>query len=128
MARILTQNINFPVVLRVQGWLLMIEAIFMLFPMFVSLASDEQDVAAIFGYSAAITAASGAAMTFGLRRWHRNTSMRKRDGLLLTAIVWLFFSLFRHDSHAVDGNATQPCRRVFRDHVGVHHHGSLGHP
>jgi len=94
MARILTQNINFPVVLRVQGWLLMIEAIFMLFPMFVSLASDEQDVAAIFGYSAAITAASGAAMTFGLRRWHRNTSMRKRDGLLLTAIVWLFFSLF----------------------------------
>ena len=86
------QNINFAIVLRMQGWLLLIEAAFMLMPLAISWWFDEPTSLRAFIYSAAITAGAGAIMAFGIRP--HSTSMHKREGLMLTAIIWVFFSLF----------------------------------
>lgn len=84
-------NVNFPMLLRVIGWLMMIEGIFMLFPMITCLLYGESDYVA-FAVSSAFTVVSGASMTFFIRP--RRTEMAKREGFLLTALVWVIFSLF----------------------------------
>ena len=86
------QHINFAIVMRLQGWLLLIEAAFMLLPLVVSWWFDEPTSLRAFIYSAAITAGIGALMAFGIKP--SSTSMNKREGLILTAIIWVFFSLF----------------------------------
>jgi trk system potassium uptake protein TrkH len=86
-----TQSINFPIVLRVVGWLLMIEAMFMAAPAVVALIYGETMIAIEFAISIAITLITGLAMN---RIRPLNKSMRKREGLLLTATVWVFFSIF----------------------------------
>ena len=86
------QNINFAIVLRMQGWLLLIEAAFMLLPLAISWWFKESTSLWSFIYSAAITAGAGGAMAFGIRP--HSKSMHKREGLMLTAIVWVFFSVF----------------------------------
>ena len=85
-------NINLLVVVRMMGWLLMIEAVFMAVPLIVSLFYHEPVTVKAFTYSALITAGSGALMTFGIHP--RHTEMHRREGLMLTAGVWLIFSLF----------------------------------
>ncbi len=85
------RNVNILAVLRVVGWLLFIEAAFMLAPLVTSLIYGEDDVMA-FVWSIVIILASGAALTFGLRT--SETSMGKREGFLLTALVWIAFSTF----------------------------------
>ena len=92
MPRLSKQDINFAIVLRMQGWLLLIEAAFMLVPLAVSWGYHETTSLQAFIYSTAITAAVGALMAFGIKP--HSTSMHKREGLMLTAIVWVFFSLF----------------------------------
>lgn len=92
MPRHVKQHINFAIVLRVQGWLLLIEAAFMLVPLIISWILDEQTALLAFVYSTAITAGAGALMAFGIKP--RSTSMHKREGLMLTAIIWVFFSIF----------------------------------
>ena len=92
MPRLRNQNINFAIVLRMQGWLLLIEAAFMLLPLIVSWWFDEPTALRAFIYSSLITAGAGAGMAFGIRP--HSTSMHKREGLMLTAIIWVFFSLF----------------------------------
>ena len=85
-------NINLLVVLRMMGWLLMIEALFMLIPLIVGFVYGEMESVRSFSLSALITAGSGALMTFGLHP--HNTEMHRREGLLLTASVWVFFTIF----------------------------------
>jgi len=80
------------VVVRLQGLLQLFEAAFMLLPLGVSWWFGEESGIKAFGWSAAITAGAGLLMTFGLRP--RNTAMRKREGIMLTAVVWVVFSLF----------------------------------
>jgi len=92
MPRRTNQNINFAIVMRMQGWLLLIEAAFMLLPMGISWLYHEHTALNAFIYSTLITAAAGAGMAFGIKP--RSTSMHKREGLMLTAIIWVFFSLF----------------------------------
>ena len=92
MSRSRFQHINYPIVLRMIAWLLLIEAFFMLVPMGIAIYFNESRVALSFGASAAITVISGAMMTFFIQPTSK--TMRKREGLLLTAIVWVFFSLF----------------------------------
>ena len=85
--------INLPVVLRVQGWLLLIEATFMLAPIAVSCYYHEWPTAICFTYATLLTIIAGLMMA----RWLRpspGTSMRRREGVLLTAIIWVFFSFF----------------------------------
>ena len=39
-----------------------------------------------------VTIVAGTIMTFGIRP--RNPRMGKREGFLLTALIWIFFSIF----------------------------------
>lgn len=84
-------SINFPMLLRVMGWLMMIEGAFMLFPLVTCIVYGEHDYVA-FAVSAAITAVAGASMTFLIKP--ERTDMAKREGFLLTALVWVVFSAF----------------------------------
>lgn len=83
--------INFPMLLRVLGWLLMIEAAFMLIPTVTCAIYHEYDFRP-FLITTAVTLFFGIVMTFGIRTY--NTSMGKREGFLLTSLVWIVFSLF----------------------------------
>lgn len=85
------KNINYRIVLRFIGWLLNIEAAFMLLPMAVAFAFGEQHTALMFLLSAGITGLVGMLMT--LIKPH-SMAMQSREGLLLTALVWVVFSLF----------------------------------
>lgn len=87
-----TQNINVPIVLRVLGWLLLIEGGYMLLPLCVSACYGETQTAEAFLYSALLTGGVGAVMAFGIHP--KNLKMGSREGLLLTAIIWAFFSAF----------------------------------
>lgn len=87
-----SQNINFPIVLRVMGWLLMIEALFMCVPMGISWLYGESQSMRSFLYSVVITLAVGFSMTTFLHP--SSLRMQRREGLLLTAVIWVFFSAF----------------------------------
>ena len=84
-------RINFRMLVRVMGWLVMIEAAFMLVPLATALVYHEKDTVA-FAAGLAITAVTGAGMTFLSRP--RRSDMGKREGFLLTALVWVVFSFF----------------------------------
>ncbi|MCM1504930.1 MAG: TrkH family potassium uptake protein [Muribaculum sp.] len=85
------RRINYPMLLRVLGWLLMIEAIFMLIPLLTCIIYKESDAWA-FVTAIAITMICGAVMTFCIRP--ASSAMAKREGFLLTALVWVVFSFF----------------------------------
>ncbi len=91
MPRIRRSNINIAAVLRVVGMLLVIEGCFMLVPLITCAVYSESDFSA-FAITIAATEAAGCALAFGLRPAY--TDMGKRDGFLLTALVWVFFSIF----------------------------------
>ncbi len=84
-------SINLPRVITIIGWLLMIEAVFMLIPITAALVMQEDDWRE-FLLAAVATGVPGAIMSFGIKS--RRTDMGKREGFLLTASVWIVFSLF----------------------------------
>lgn len=86
-----TRRINYPMLLRVLGWLLMIEGSFMSIPLLTCIIYGESDVWA-FAAAFAVTIICGALMTFCIRP--ASPSMAKREGFLLTASVWVVFSFF----------------------------------
>jgi trk system potassium uptake protein TrkH len=77
-------------VFKVTGWLLMIEAAFMLIPTITCAIYHESDV-----WPFAIVSVATCIIGFLMRsiRTH-HTHMGRRDGFLLTATVWIWFSLF----------------------------------
>lgn len=85
-------TINFPIVFRVMGWLLMIESCFMLCPLAIAFVFDEVRPAISFGATVAVTFIAGALMAYRINP--SNKVMRRREGLMLTAMVWFVFSLF----------------------------------
>ena len=86
-----TQKLDYRGLLRVIGWLLMIESAFLFLPFITAIISREHDVLA-FGVTMLITFAAGF-MSYWFNRHHR-AELSKRDGFLLTALVWVIFSLF----------------------------------
>ena len=90
--RTFSKAINFPIVLRVVGWLLMIEALFMVAPLIVSVLYGESWNTIYFGIAALLTFVVGLVMNYRIKP--SSKAMRKREGLLLTATVWVFFSIF----------------------------------
>ncbi|MDE6316239.1 MAG: TrkH family potassium uptake protein [Muribaculaceae bacterium] len=86
------QRINFPMVARMIGWLLLIEAVFMCVPTLTALLCHEAAAIRAFGLPAALTATVGAICVKFIRP--ARTDMGKREGFLLTALVWVVFSLF----------------------------------
>ena len=85
-------NINTLMVVRMIGWLLMIEALFMVVPFVVSLYYQEMDCAKSFFFSALITLALGGFTSNAIHPTH--TDMHRKEGFLLTSLVWVVFSLF----------------------------------
>ncbi|MCM1111064.1 MAG: TrkH family potassium uptake protein [Clostridium sp.] len=83
--------VNLLMIFRVVGWLLLIEGGFMLAPMLTAILCRE-DVWLSFVITVAATFAAGATLTFAIPR--PRYDMGKRDGFLLTALVWVAFSLF----------------------------------
>ena len=77
--------------LRIIGLLLMIEAGFLLIPMATSIIYGERDWLC-FMVTIIVTLVAGAIMTFCIRP--RSPRMGKREGFLLTALIWIFFSAF----------------------------------
>ena len=86
-----TRRINYPMLLRVLGWLLMIEGAFMVIPLVTCLIYNESDIWA-FAITIAVTLGTGALMTFCIKP--ASSAMAKREGFLLTALVWVVFSIF----------------------------------
>lgn len=76
--------------LRVIGWLLMIEAGFMFVPLVVGLFYGEHETLS-FLVSLGITAVSGSVM-MSLRP--KSREMGKREAILLTGMTWVILSLF----------------------------------
>ncbi|MDE6331691.1 MAG: TrkH family potassium uptake protein, partial [Muribaculaceae bacterium] len=83
--------INIPVLLRVVGWLLLIETLFMLVPLSTCLYFHEADWLC-FAASCGVTLVTGLCLTRLIRPSHNH--MGKREGFLLTALVWVVFSVF----------------------------------
>ncbi len=73
------------------GWLLLIETLFMLFPLCVSIYYGESDWQA---FAIAAGATGGCGIVASRSSHPYSTHMGKRDGFLLTAMVWIVFSLF----------------------------------
>lgn len=90
--RIYRKQLNWRVLFRVQGFLLIVLAGFMLLPMGVSIYHRGPDTMA-FAVSAAVSAVTGAS-TMWLCRGQRGAAMGKREGFLLTATVWIVLSVF----------------------------------
>jgi len=84
-------TVNFPVVIRVIGWLIAIEGLFMTAPLLTSLSYGEDDwLAFLWPMAACIILGSLMAGCIHPRRH----DMGKREGFLLTALVWVVFSFF----------------------------------
>ena len=122
MARTLTQSVNFRIILRVIGWLLMVEALFMVIPMAVSFAYGEMPTAMAFLYTVGVTMFIGALMAFRIKP--RVKSMHKREGLMLTATVWVFFSVFGMLPFLITGTLTTVTDAFFETMAGFTTTGS----
>lgn len=85
------RTINFPMLFKVVGWLLMIESFFMLLPLGVSIYYKESDWLG-FSISAIATFLTGFLMTRYIKP--ETSKMGRREGFLLTASVWLIFTTF----------------------------------
>lgn len=84
------KTINYGMLRRTIGGLLLVEALFMIIPLCTALYYRESDWLS-FLVAVAATAATGLAMA-----WKRpdSGSIGRREGFLLTASVWVVFSLF----------------------------------
>lgn len=82
--------INIPMLLRVVGWLLAIEALFMLAPLTVAIINDTEPFWP-FVWCILITGGSGVLMTL-LKP--KSREMGKREAILLTGFTWVILSLF----------------------------------
>ena len=85
------RHINYAMLLRVLGWLLMIEAGFLMVPMLTAVIYNEADLSA-FAVAETVTLLTGIALTTLLRP--RRTDMGRHEGFLLTASVWIVFAFF----------------------------------
>lgn len=86
------QHINMQMILRVMGWLLMIEAGFMIIPLVTAIVFDESNDIRNFSLSAVFTLVAGMLLTFGLHpktlRWDE-----KKDSCLQPWYGWFFHCL-----------------------------------
>lgn len=82
--------VNWRMLVRVVGWLLLIEGIFMAFPLVTTLIYGEP----YMPFLAAIVVTLGCGVFATACVKPRRFDMGKREGFLLTALVWVVFSLF----------------------------------
>ena len=82
---------NIKIILRVLGFLLLVEGIAMVLTLLVSLIYNEHDVWA-FVISAAINIGVGGALALGTSK--ANKDIGKREGFIIVSLVWVVFSFF----------------------------------
>lgn len=82
--------VNLLMLLRMIGWLLMIEAAFMVFPLIATFVYQDGELSD-FMISLLIT---GAASLVLMRLRPRSREMGKREAILLTGLTWVILSLF----------------------------------
>lgn len=85
-----TSTVNWKMLVRVIGWLLFIEAAFMLFPLLTSLCYGDSILP--FAVAIPVTLAAATVATVCVRP--KRFDMGKREGFMLTALVWVVFSVF----------------------------------
>ena len=83
--------VNLPMLFKLLGQLLMVEAAFMALPLVACLLAGQRD-AWIFAAVMVLTGLVGGTLNFMLRP--RNQILRRKDGLLLASVAWIVFSLF----------------------------------
>ena len=85
------RHINYLMLLRVLGWLLIIEAGFLMVPLITAVIYNEEDLTA-FTLTEIVTLVTGIALTSFIRPQRTDTG--RHEGFLLTASVWVVFSVF----------------------------------
>lgn len=85
------RTINFPKQLTVLGQLLLFEALFMVVPLIVCLFNREKDWLP-FLCTIGVTAFSGLLLKYFIKP--KNDDLGRKDGAMITCIVWILFSLF----------------------------------
>ena len=85
-------DINFKLVLRIIGFLLMIEGFFMFLAIPFSLFYHEASYLSLL-YSGLITSGIGSSFFFFLRK-HTNKTIGKREGYLIVTFTWIITSFF----------------------------------
>ena len=83
--------INVRILLHIIGWLLLIEAGFMIIPLVASLCYGDSS-SLEFAVSIAVTAATGGALVLFLKPESRE--MGKREAILFTGFTWVVLSMF----------------------------------
>jgi len=83
--------INYRMILKVLGQLLMTEAMFMVLPLVVCIFNHESDWTA-FAIAIMLTLLTGLSFHFFVHP--QNRILKRRDGMLLASMVWIVFSLF----------------------------------
>ncbi len=83
--------INKKVIIKILGFLLMLEAFFMFLSFLVSLLYDEGDSLGLF-YATMITLLTGAILF--LLSWKSDPQILKREGFIIVSLVWIVFSFF----------------------------------
>ena len=101
--------INLRMISRVLGWLLLIEAGFMLIPLITCIIFGEKDM---FAFLWGIIITIGVGMLMRAPRILTN-EVRKRDAILLTAMVWVVFSIFGMLPFLFSRSHTQICDGFF---------------
>lgn len=83
--------INYRSLTRITGYLLVIEAIFMAFPLIVALIYKETDY---FAFAVGLFITLLAAFTIFINVKPGRRDLGKREGFLLTGLVWIVFTIF----------------------------------
>ncbi len=83
--------INFSIVLRVLGILLVFESAFMLLSSFVAMIYGEHDIVPLL-ISTGVTAVSGVILAVANRK--ALIEIGKREGYIIVSLVWVIFSIF----------------------------------
>ena len=92
--------IHFKIISRILGLLLLIEALFMLVALGVSVYYDEHIIPAYI-YAIATTLAAGALLLYCGRGKERNIS--RKDGYIVVSSAWIIFSIFGSILYLISG-------------------------
>ncbi len=107
-------NINILMLARVIGYLLTIEAMFMLVPLLAAVVYGEKTVLGTIA-SAAITGTAGSLM---MLLKPRSREMGKKEAIILTAITWVVLSLFGMLPFLMCGTHISPVNAFFETMSG----------
>ena len=87
----MSTDVSFRSIAKISGWLLLFEGVLLCVPCLTGVIYRESDWSA-FAVAAVAAIAAGLSLCIPLR--HVKTRLRRREGYLLTSLVWVLFSLF----------------------------------